>query len=170
MTSSSPSLVLRLVLMKGFSPLIRLASASITSRLAPTYGAKSILLMSNKSERVMPGPPFLGIFSPSATSITKMVRSAKSGEKVAGAGLPELTRGSPRPHGGGPAPRRGSHGAGPEGQASLPSAGVGRDPFSAWPTGRLSRRSFIKPVGGEVPLGSRHRSREPTGHHRLHTA
>ena len=40
--------------------------ASITSRSAPTYGARSVLLMTSRSERVMPGPPLRGIFSPPA--------------------------------------------------------------------------------------------------------
>ena len=39
--------------------------------------------MTSKSERVIPGPPLRGIFSPSATSITKIVISARSGLKVA---------------------------------------------------------------------------------------
>lgn len=58
-------------------------SCSMTSRLAPTYGARSILLMTRRSDRVMPGPPFRGILSPSATSITKIVASTSSGLNVA---------------------------------------------------------------------------------------
>jgi len=54
----------------GRSPRIFLASRSITSRLAPTSGARSILLMTRRSERVMPGPPLRGILSPAATSMT----------------------------------------------------------------------------------------------------
>ena len=50
---------------------------------APTNGARSVLLITSKSERVIPGPPLRGIFSPCATSITKIVTSAKSGLKVA---------------------------------------------------------------------------------------
>ena len=37
---------------------------------APTCGARSVLLMTNRSLLVMPGPPLRGIFSPAATSIT----------------------------------------------------------------------------------------------------
>ena len=37
---------------------------------APTSGARSILLMTSRSDRVMPGPPLRGIFSPAETSIT----------------------------------------------------------------------------------------------------
>src|SRR5882757_7120859 len=36
----------------------------------PTSGARSILLMTRRSERVIPGPPLRGILSPAATSIT----------------------------------------------------------------------------------------------------
>src|SRR5277367_5730790 len=43
---------------------------SITSSDAPTYGARSILLITSRSERMIPGPPLRGILSPSATSIT----------------------------------------------------------------------------------------------------
>ena len=46
------------------------ASRSITSSEAPTIGARSILLMTSRSERVMPGPPLRGILSPAATSMT----------------------------------------------------------------------------------------------------
>ena len=42
----------------------------LTPSEAPTIGAKSILLITKRSERVMPGPPLRGIFSPPATSIT----------------------------------------------------------------------------------------------------
>src|SRR5580704_220568 len=69
-TRSRPSPVFRLVKTNGRSPRMRLASRSITSRLAPTKGARSILLMTSKSERVMPGPPLRGILSPAATSMT----------------------------------------------------------------------------------------------------
>ena len=41
------------------------------------------MLITRRSERVIPGPPFLGILSPSATSMTKMVASTSSGLKVA---------------------------------------------------------------------------------------
>lgn len=50
----------QLVKTKGRAPRMRAASARITSRWAPTCGARSILLMTSRSERVMPGPPFLG--------------------------------------------------------------------------------------------------------------
>lgn len=45
----------------------------ITSKLAPTASAKSVLLIINKSDCVIPGPPFLGILSPPAISIMYMV-------------------------------------------------------------------------------------------------
>ncbi|CFO80048.1 Uncharacterised protein [Bordetella pertussis] len=48
---------------------MRRVSASITARSAPTYGARSVLLMMNRSDLVMPGPPLRGIFSPLATSM-----------------------------------------------------------------------------------------------------
>src|ERR1700759_492812 len=70
MMRCSPSLFFRLVMTKGRSPRIRRASVSIFSREAPTCGARSILLMTNRSDRVMPGPPLDGILSPAATSMT----------------------------------------------------------------------------------------------------
>ena len=41
---------------------MRFESEAITSREAPTSGARSVLLITSRSERVTPGPPFLGIF------------------------------------------------------------------------------------------------------------
>ena len=77
--------------MKGLSSLIFFESLSITERSAPTYGAKSILFITNRSERVIPGPPFLGILSPSATSITNIVASDNSGLNVADKLSPPLS-------------------------------------------------------------------------------
>ena len=51
-------------------PRMRLASVAMTSSEAPTMGARSILLMTSRSDLVMPGPPLRGILSPAATSIT----------------------------------------------------------------------------------------------------
>ena len=70
MISSTPWPVRRLLNTNGRAPRMRLASRSITSSEAPTWGARSILLMTRRSERVMPGPPLDGILSPAATSIT----------------------------------------------------------------------------------------------------
>ena len=42
----------------------------MTSRLAPTYGARSVLLMTRMSDWEMPGPFLRGILSPAATSMT----------------------------------------------------------------------------------------------------
>ena len=50
-----------LLMAAGFAPLFS---------EAPTSGARSILLITSKSERVMPGPPLRGILSPAETSIT----------------------------------------------------------------------------------------------------
>ena len=72
-----------LVKIKGLVPRIFIESLSITFKSAPTKGAKSILLMTSKSDLVIPGPPLRGILSPSATSITKIVASTSSGLKVA---------------------------------------------------------------------------------------
>ena len=58
-----PCLVVRLPKMKGRSPRMRLESVAMTSSEAPTMGARSILLITSKSERVMPAPPLRGIFS-----------------------------------------------------------------------------------------------------------
>ena len=70
MTFGSPSSFLRLVKHQGFVGRILLVSRSMTSRLAPTYCARSVLFITKNEDFVMPGPPFLGIFSPSATSMT----------------------------------------------------------------------------------------------------
>ena len=69
-SSSTPSPVLRFVNTNGRSPRMPAGVALHHPRSAPTYGARSILLMTSRSERMMPGPPLRGIFSPSATSIT----------------------------------------------------------------------------------------------------
>src|SRR5262245_29812142 len=69
-TRSTPSRVLRFVNTKGFALRIVLESRSITVRSAPTYGARSILLMTRRSERVIPGPPLRGTLSTPATSMT----------------------------------------------------------------------------------------------------
>src|SRR5262249_11339865 len=66
----TPSPDLRFAKIKGCSPRILDASLSITCRSAPTNEAKSILFITRRSERVMPGPPLRGILSPAATSIT----------------------------------------------------------------------------------------------------
>src|ERR687885_736926 len=67
---STPSPLRRLLKTTGRSPRARPASRSITSSDAPTCGARSILLMTRRSERAIPGPPLRGILSPAATSIT----------------------------------------------------------------------------------------------------
>ena len=69
-TWSKPTPFFRLVKHQGRSPRMRLVSCSITDKSAPTKGAKSILLITKRSDRVIPGPPFRGILSPAATSIT----------------------------------------------------------------------------------------------------
>src|SRR5262245_102084 len=82
-TSSTPSFCRRLTIRNGRSPRIFRLSRRMTSRSAPTCGARSILLITSKSLLQMPGPPLRGILSPSATSMTKMKRSASSREKTA---------------------------------------------------------------------------------------
>src|SRR5450759_4958510 len=57
----------------------------MTSSDAPTSGARSILLITSRSDFMMPGPPLRGILSPAATSITYSVRSESSGLMVAAA-------------------------------------------------------------------------------------
>ena len=54
----------------GHSPRILAASRAMTSRSAPTASARSILLMTRRSDCVTPGPPLRGTLSPPATSIT----------------------------------------------------------------------------------------------------
>ncbi len=67
---STPSPARTQVKTNGRSPRILRASRSITSSDAPTCGARSVLLMTSRSERVIPGPPLRGILSPPATSMT----------------------------------------------------------------------------------------------------
>src|ERR1041384_8067934 len=69
-TVSTPLPLFKLVNTNGRAPRIFFASRSMTSSEAPTCGARSTLLITKRSERVMPGPPFDGILSPAATSIT----------------------------------------------------------------------------------------------------
>src|ERR1051326_1955293 len=70
MTSCTPVPFLMLVKTNGRSPRIFFESRAMTSRSAPTCGARSILLMTSRSDRVTPGPPLRGILSPPETSIT----------------------------------------------------------------------------------------------------
>ena len=56
---------------------------AITERSAPTRGARSTLLITSRSDRVTPGPPFRGTLSPPATSTTKICRSTSPRLKVA---------------------------------------------------------------------------------------
>src|SRR4051794_3326143 len=55
-TISTPLPVFKLVNTNGRCPRIFFASRSITSSEAPTCGARSTLLITSRSERVMPGP------------------------------------------------------------------------------------------------------------------
>src|SRR5258705_8317355 len=68
--SGTPSPVLQFVNRNGLLPRIISESCFITSRLAPTWGARSVLLITSMSEYVIPGPFLRGILSPAATSIT----------------------------------------------------------------------------------------------------
>src|SRR3954469_17049697 len=70
MTPFNPSPFLRLVKITGLPPRTAAASRAITFRSAPTLGARSILLITSRSLRVTPGPPFRGTLSPPATSTT----------------------------------------------------------------------------------------------------
>ena len=66
----------------GRPALTRFASASICSSSTPTWGARSILLTTRRSQRSRPGPFLRGISSPPATSMTKIHQSTRSSEKV----------------------------------------------------------------------------------------
>src|SRR6266700_4107708 len=91
-TSSTPWRVFRLVKTNGFAPRIILESRSITIRSAPTYGARSVLLITSRSERVIPGPPLRGTLSPPATSMTYIEASTSSGLKLAARLSPPLSK------------------------------------------------------------------------------
>ena len=58
----------------------------MTVRSAPTISAKSVLLIINRSDCVIPGPPFRGILSPPETSIYVYVTNASTGEQEGGKG------------------------------------------------------------------------------------
>src|SRR5438034_1213784 len=64
---STPSPARRLLNTNGRVPRMRLASRSMTASEAPTCGARSILLITSRSERGMPGPPLV---SPAAGQTT----------------------------------------------------------------------------------------------------
>lgn len=68
--SSTPFPCRRAAKMNFGLPRIRFASRSITARSAPTWGARSVLLMISRSDFVIAGPPLRGISSPAATSMT----------------------------------------------------------------------------------------------------
>jgi hypothetical protein len=70
MISVNPCPVFMLLKTKGRSPRMRRLSRSITSSEAPTSGARSVLLITSRSDLVIPGPPLRGILSPAATSMT----------------------------------------------------------------------------------------------------
>ena len=80
--SSTPLPLLRLVKNQGFPFLMNSVSLFMTFKFAPTISAKSILFINNKSDLVIPGPPFLGILSPADTSITYIDKSTSSGLKL----------------------------------------------------------------------------------------
>jgi N utilization substance protein A len=69
-TSFKPFWRNRSVKTKGLVPRTLRVSLSITARSAMTCGARSALLMMRRSERVIAGPPFRGIFSPWQTEMT----------------------------------------------------------------------------------------------------
>mmetsp|Transcript_157879 Transcript_157879/g.483795 ORF Transcript_157879/g.483795 Transcript_157879/m.483795 type:complete len:216 (-) Transcript_157879:230-877(-) len=76
----------------GPSPRMARASRRMTSRSAPTAAARSTLLITSRSDCVMPGPPFRGTLSPPATSMTYTVKSASSREKLAARLSPPLSQ------------------------------------------------------------------------------
>src|SRR5437773_9317696 len=69
-TSVRPDPVFKFVKTNGRSPRIVRESRAMIQRSAPTCGARSVLLMTSRSDRVTPGPPLRGILSPPDTSIT----------------------------------------------------------------------------------------------------
>ena len=81
-TSSTPLPVVRFVKNQGFPFLINSVSLFIIFKSAPTISAKSILFINNKSDLVIPGPPYLGILCPADTSITYIDKSTSSGLKL----------------------------------------------------------------------------------------
>ena len=69
-TDLAPHVGANLDVMEADTRRMRLASRSMTARSAPTWGARSVLLITSRSERVIAGPPLRGIFSPWQTLIT----------------------------------------------------------------------------------------------------
>ena len=80
--SLRPRPVFRLEKINGRSPRLLRASRSITSGTAPTRTAKSIVLMTKKSERVIIGPPLRRILSP-ADAANRHARSHLLGRTAA---------------------------------------------------------------------------------------
>lgn len=72
--TSTPSPCLARTKTKGRSPRIFRESRSMTLRLAPTGGARSVLSMTSKSERVMPRPTLRGILSPADADARETAR------------------------------------------------------------------------------------------------
>jgi hypothetical protein len=68
--ASMPSPVLQLLSSTGRPRRTSFASFTIKSTLAPTKGARSVLLMTSRSERMMPRSRLRGMSSPPAVSIT----------------------------------------------------------------------------------------------------
>ena len=61
----------------GFPPRTAAESRRMTSRSAPTIGARSVLLTTSRSAAVTPGPPLRGTLSPPATSMTNTCTSTR---------------------------------------------------------------------------------------------
>ena len=80
--SLTPIPLLRLVKNQGFPFLMNSVSLFMIFKSAQTISARSILFINNKSDLVIPGPPFLGILSPADTSITYIDKSTSSGLKL----------------------------------------------------------------------------------------
>ena len=68
---------------RGSPPRRAVASRASRSTSEPTNGARSVLLMTSRSARAIPGPPLRGMSSPPATSMTKICTSASAGLKTA---------------------------------------------------------------------------------------
>ncbi|MNR43695.1 hypothetical protein D3C85_1623420 [compost metagenome] len=70
MISSRPCPVFWLLKTNGLPLRMRVVSLSIRVSDAPTNGARSILLITSRSDLQIPGPPLRGNLSPAETSIT----------------------------------------------------------------------------------------------------
>ena len=100
--ASTPTLLVTCVNRNGPSPRIFFASLSITARSAPTRPARSVLLITSRSDCVMPGPPLRGnlVAAGDVDDVDGVIReiAAELGRQVVAAAFHEEQLGVQRAH------------------------------------------------------------------------